>query len=210
LSTTPTAPPAQGTLSGWGSDLTDEGTLPAINTEVFVGNVLTGPPGAGKSSIVPLVLIELAQHKKRALYRFKDLEYGERYILFDFTSDPPEVDIEYITQTQPQRLYCKCVKKAFRIFVTVLQLTAGGLLVDCAKSIYGMHHSGLSESCLTCLCTYLPALHVGTVRGQPEGTWLLWDGPPSEQGKAQYSGSRPVFFMTSPNDDNYHEFIKGT
>ena len=40
-------------------------------------------------------------------------------------------------------------------------------------------------------------------------TWLLWDGPPAHRNKAQFNGSCPVFVMSSPNDKNYHEFIKG-
>lgn len=40
-------------------------------------------------------------------------------------------------------------------------------------------------------------------------TWLLWDGPPAQHNKGQFGGSCPVFIMSSPNDKNYHEFIKG-
>lgn len=72
------------------------------NTNQFVGTVLTGPPGAGKSSIAPLVMAHLAKHKLPVLYRYFSPRSLEQYVMLDFRTSPPTVDIEY--SETPKRL----------------------------------------------------------------------------------------------------------
>lgn len=62
----------------------------------FLGTVLTGPPGCGKSSIAPFVIAHLARHKKTVLYRHRDM-LASQYVLLDFSTSPPYVDIELTT-----------------------------------------------------------------------------------------------------------------
>lgn len=61
---------------------------------VCVGTVLAGASGAGKSSILPFVLVHLARHKQTAVIRYQQL-FEEQYILLDYSGHHPKVDIVY-------------------------------------------------------------------------------------------------------------------
>lgn len=93
------------TLDGAGSAVVEDaakGVPLARSTRTFLGHVLTGPPGSGTSSIAPLVVAHLAQHKQPVLYRYFNPRSLEQYVMLDFTCSPPCVDIEYADR--PKRL----------------------------------------------------------------------------------------------------------
>jgi hypothetical protein len=188
--------------------------------------VITGTPGIGKSKFAMFIIKELAAANKLVYYQSSTYS-GPVWRRWDFSSSPPSAS--FITDcAQCQGMYTLWLQhlampEVPRMLMGILcrQQACGCLvlfLLSCSVEV--TEASPVTRACI-CLKVFMAAPDTKASMPDPlqancrnatddwlkPTTWLIIDGP--LPAGLQYDGLCNSVVLSSPNDTNLHQYLKG-